>query len=150
MRPLVLDDLGLEAALQSLAQGVAARSGLAGRVTGGTHGRLPAVVESALYRIVQEALNNAVKHAGATRVRIHLSPGRGTIRCGVRDDGRGFDPDEAEARPGRGLGLLGIRERLEAVRGTLRVQSQAGFGTEILVSVPLPPHETEEPFPPRS
>jgi signal transduction histidine kinase len=150
MRPLVLDDLGLEAALHALAQGVAARSGLAVRVTGSTGGRLHPDVESALYRIVQEAVGNAAKHARATKVHVHLSPGSRSIRLSVRDDGCGFDPEEVGARANRGLGLLGIQERLEALRGSLRIQSQPGFGTEILVSVPLGPREETPPSRPGS
>jgi signal transduction histidine kinase len=145
MRPLVLDDLGLEAALQALAQGVAARSGLAVKVTGSTCGRLHPDVESALYRIVQETVGNAVKHARASKVCVHLSPAARSIRMSVRDDGCGFDLEEVEARRGRGLGLLGIQERLDALRGAWRIQSQPGFGTEIVVSVPLGPREETPP-----
>ena len=127
-------DIGLEAAVRSLAGDVSTRTGLPVRVSGATHGRLPPAVETALYQLVREGLHNAVRHAGASQLHVHLSPGRGTIRCAVRDDGCGFDTDHA-----RGLGLAGIRARIDAVGGFLRVQSQAGFGTEILASVPVGP-----------
>jgi signal transduction histidine kinase len=136
MRPLILDDLGLDAALQSLVQGVAARSGLRVEIAGRVGRRLPQVVEIALYRGVQEALANAVRHAHARTVKVALAATREAVRCAVRDDGNGFDPDAP--RPGRrGLGLLGLQERLDVVHGTLRIQSQAGFGTEILIAIPL-------------
>ena len=94
----------------------------------------PRAVGLTLYRIVQEALHNVAKHAGAHEVLVTLEPERGGLRLGIHDDGRGFAPGPA-TRPG--LGLFTIRERLQAIGGTLQIDSTPGEGTTILVSVPL-------------
>jgi len=109
------------------------------RVTvGGSAGkRLAPLVETVLYRVVQEALTNIVRHAAARVAQVYLSRGPSSIRCSIRDDGRGFDPDAVKAAGKSGLGLLGMHERVEALNGTLRIQSEPGFGTEIVVSIPL-------------
>ncbi len=140
VRPTILDDLGLVPALEFLAQGVAARTGLTVRVTGSTSGRLPPVVETTLYRIVQEALTNAARHAKATGVTVHLAHEGELILCAVQDDGVGFDAASVLARNGgHGLGLIGMRDRREPLTGTLRIVSSPGRGTRILITVPLPP-----------
>jgi signal transduction histidine kinase len=92
-------------------------------------------VETALYRIVQEALNNAVKHARASTVRIELQSTSSKVACSVRDNGQGFD-DQAQAA-GQGLGLLGIRERLNALGGSLRVDTKPRQGTTLVADIPL-------------
>jgi signal transduction histidine kinase len=95
-------------------------------------------METALYRIVQEALTNVSKHAGATQVTIQLRLEGGRVRCSIRDDGRGFDVTTALSRHGeRGLGLLGIQERVAALHGTLAIRSAPGQGTELQVTIPL-------------
>ena len=100
--------------------------------------RLPPVVETALYRIVQEALTNVIKHAQATRVDISLHRQAHMVRCSVCDNGVGYDVRTvAEARTRQGLGLLGIRERLEALGGTLAITSSPGQGTTLVVTIPL-------------
>ena len=138
LRPTILDDLGLLPALQFLAEGIAKRTGLLIEVGGSTHGRLPPVVETALYRIVQEALTNAVRHADAARVRVELQREPQAIRCSIADDGVGFDaPTVLAHRGGPGLGLVGIRERLEAVRGSVQINSAPGQGTRLHVAIPL-------------
>ena len=81
--------------------------------------------------MVQEALTNAVKHAEATRVHVRVSDRDGTVDVTVRDDGKGFDPQESSA----GFGLLGIRERLALVRGTLEIESAPGAGTTLNISI---------------
>src|SRR5205809_1601877 len=138
LRPTILDDLGLRPALEFLADGVSRRTGLQILVEGSPGKRLPAPTETALYRIVQEALTNVTKHAQATRVTIRfVRDGRG-LRCVVRDNGTGFDVFAVQARRGaRGLGLIGIQERLNAVRGTLNVISTPGGGAELVISVPV-------------
>ena len=138
LRPTILDDLGLLPALEFLADGIAKRTGLPIEVGGSTHGRLPPVVETALYRIVQEALTNAVRHADAARVRVELQREPQAIRCSIADDGVGFDaPTVLAHRGGPGLGLVGIRERLEAVRGSVQIISAPGQGTRLHVAIPL-------------
>ncbi len=138
LRPTILDDLGLCPALEFLAQGVSTRTGLLITVKGSTEGRLPLSIETALYRIVQEALTNISKHARATRVRIQFQRAARRIRCVVRDDGIGFDVPSVLHRKGeQGLGLIGIRERLNALGGTLQITSAPGRGTELLITIPL-------------
>ena len=138
LRPTILDDLGLLPALQFLADGIAKRTGLPIEVGGSTHGRLPPVVETALYRIVQEALTNAVRHADAACVRIQLQREPQAIRCSIADDGVGFDaPTVLAHRGGPGLGLVSMQERLEAVRGSFQIISAPGRGTRVHVAIPL-------------
>ena len=135
LRPTVLDNLGLVAALEFLAEKVAKRAKLNVAVNANTSARLPAAVETALYRIVQEALNNAVKHAQARSVRIELQCVPHRVMCSVRDDGRGFD---AKAQPdSHGLGLIGIRERLTTLGGALKLSTEPLHGTTIQVEIPI-------------
>ncbi len=136
LRPTILDDLGLLPALQFLAEGVSQRAGIAVSVKGGTNGRLPPAVETALYRVVQETLNNAARHARASRVTVSLHRADDRISCIVRDDGVGLEPEAALA--GRhGLGLIGLRERIAPLAGTLEIHPGEDRGTEVLVTIPL-------------
>jgi signal transduction histidine kinase len=138
LRPVVLDDLGLIPALEFLAKGVAARTGIPVQVEGPRSPRLPRAVETALYRVVQEALNNATKHAGASQVQIGLELDEDRVRCWVKDDGRGFDVSAVLARKGRlGLGLTGMRERLNALGSDLMIHSAPGKGTELRINLSL-------------
>jgi signal transduction histidine kinase len=119
-------------------EGVAKRTGLAITAKGPTDGRLPPPVETALYRVVQEALTNVTKHAQAQNVMIELRREDRTIWVSIHDDGIGFEVPAVLAKRGqRGLGLIGIRERLHALGGTLQIDSQPGQGTELIVAVPL-------------
>ena len=100
-------------------------------------GRAGTSVETALYRIVQEALNNVTKHARATSVSVRLQQEARQIRCSIRDDGIGFDVPSVLARRGeQGLGLGEIRERLDALGGTLEIASARGQGTELRLTIP--------------
>ena len=138
LRPLILDDLGLVPAIQFLGDGVSRRAGIAVIVKGSPEDRLPPVVETTLYRIIQEALNNAARHAQATRVTVTLQHTDGQVRCSIRDDGVGFRPAAGAGSNGRrGLGLIGIRERIAPLSGTLEIQSGERKGTELLVTIPL-------------
>jgi signal transduction histidine kinase len=138
LRPTILDDLGLLPALEFLADGVSKRMVLPITVEASTQGRLPPVIETALYRCVQESLTNVGKHAQASHVTVRLQRETPGIRCSIRDDGVGFDVPGVMARRGeRGLGLIGIRERLSAIGGTLQITSTPGRGTELLITVPL-------------
>jgi signal transduction histidine kinase len=134
LRPAILDDLGLVPGLEYLIEGVSARSGLKATIEGTTGGRLGHVTETALYRMVQEALTNAVRHSNAKRVSIRLRREPGTMYCIVHDDGVGFDPTTAR---GAGIGLVGIRERLAGVGGVLSINSAPGRGAELVASVPV-------------
>lgn len=137
LRPTILDDLGLLPALEFLAQGLAARSGIAIRVVGEPLPRLAPAVETALYRVAQEALHNALRHAQARAIDVHLGRADGGVRLQVRDDGRGFDPAAIRRRRGgRGLGLSAMRERVCEAGGRLTIESAPGRGTEIRIDIP--------------
>jgi len=135
LRPTVLDNLGLVPALEMLAERIAKRTGLTISVSGELQARLPPMVETALYRIVQEALNNAVKHARAKTVTITLLHTPLKVTCSVRDDGVGFAKNKQLGL--QGLGLIGIRERLNALGGLLRVVSEPQRGTTLMADIPL-------------
>jgi signal transduction histidine kinase len=138
LTPALLKDFGVAAALKYLAEGVARRSGLQIVIEGTPEGRLPEPVEAALYRVAQESLANAVRHARATRVTIRFRQEAAGIFCHIRDDGVGFDTKLTEPVSGeRGFGLIGIRERAGSLGGTLEIISAAGAGTELVVSIPL-------------
>lgn len=135
LRPTVLDNLGLLPALEFLAERVAKRNGLNVSVSGGAGERLPTTVETALYRIVQEALNNAVKHAKASTIKIELQRTPLKVACSVRDNGLGFDVHRQSG--GQGLGLLGIRERLNVLGGSLHLTAEPRHGTTLVAEIPL-------------
>jgi signal transduction histidine kinase len=135
LRPKVLDDYGLVAALERLAQTVAEQTGLAFDLEAQLGDeRLPSEIETALYRMVQEALTNVVKHGQAGRVSIILARSQGSVTAVVEDDGRGFETD----RIYEGLGLDGMRERLALLGGRLKIESRPGAGTTLAGEVPLP------------
>jgi PAS domain S-box-containing protein len=138
LRPTILDDLGLRPALQFLADGVSRRTGLQIVVDGSPGARLSSMTETVLYRIVQEALTNVTRHAQATRVTIGIERRGRALRCAIRDDGVGFDVPAVLARRGaRGLGLIGIQERLHGIGGTLAIVATPGGGTQLIMSVPV-------------
>ena len=138
LRPPMLDDLGLEAAIQSHVQDFSRQRQINVNFTSSGLGRLPPNVELVLYRIVQEALSNVAKHAGASRVETRLSRKGRTLRLLVEDDGCGFDVEAAKGSRQSGLGLFGMEERLALIGGTLRVESSPGKGTRLSAEVPLP------------
>jgi signal transduction histidine kinase len=135
LRPAVLDDLGWLAAIEFLAAAVTGRTQIPIDVRSCVTQRLPAAVEIALYRVVQEALTNAVRHSRATSVRVEIEQRVDGLHGMIADDGVGFEVD-ACVRNG-GLGLRGMRERLEAVGGSLRIISAPGSGAEIRFGLPL-------------
>jgi signal transduction histidine kinase len=135
LRPKVLDDFGLVAALERLTETFAEQTGILVRFESGLGGdRLPAEVETALYRIVQESLTNIVKHAHAQTISITVARKPGAVVVVVEDDGHGFDP--ADVREG-GFGLEGMRERVGLLDGRLQVESGEGAGTTLVAEVPL-------------
>ena len=139
LRPGVLDDLGLCPALASYLDEWGDRAGIAAEFhsTGLLSRDLPPMVETTIYRVVQEALTNVLRHAAATQVSVVLERHRGKVRAIVEDNGTGFDADDALADPER-LGLLGMRERAAVVQGTLQIESSPGKGTTVFLCIPLP------------
>ncbi len=140
LRPSLLDDLGLVTAVRWLADNNLRPTGIkVSYKTVGRIRRLDAQLETTLFRVIQEAVNNIAKHAGARNAEVNLHFKKNTIGVRVRDDGSGFDVEEAissKDRP-RGLGLLGMKERIELMDGTLKIQSHPGGGTEIHIEIPL-------------
>lgn len=138
LRPAMLDTLGLPMALQQLAR----ESGESGQLlvdlsVFGAELPLPDSVKTALFRVAQEALANIAKHAGASRVQIHLGfDAAAGVQLEVIDDGRGFDLEAVNRDPQRGIGLRNIRERLAALGGEAQFESSPGHGTRVLVQVP--------------
>lgn len=137
LRPAMLDHLGLVPALEFLAANFGQRAGLHITVESKLHGKLAPKLSLAFYRIVQEALTNVRRHARATKVRISISKKGDIVRCLVADNGVGFDPASTVNSGRPGLGLLGIRERLSALGGKLRIQSAEGRGTRLEITAPL-------------
>ena len=137
LRPTVLDDIGLLAALERLAMDMTARGDATVELAteGLASARLPPEVETVVYRVVQEALTNVVRHAGAPTVSVTVIVAEGRVRALVEDDGIGFDPTVA---PTRGhLGVKGMAERADLIGGTVQVSSTPGSGTTVLLEVPL-------------
>ena len=134
LRPPVLDDLGLAASLESLARSTQLPHVQVDTVSTG----LPEHVETAVYRIAQEALQNVMKHAGAQRVHLRLATTAEAVVLEVSDDGVGFDPGSAAERAGPGgYGLPGMQQRAELLGGQLTAESSPGRGTLVRLRVPL-------------
>lgn len=141
LRSSVLEHLGLAAVLRDTTTEFTERTGLAVQLDCvKLTERLPADTELALYRIVEEALKNVAQHARAKQVTVALAVASGTLSLTIKDDGKGFDPEQKPTRrKGQGgLGLLGMSERAGYVGGVLTVKSGRGTGTEIKVRIPLP------------
>jgi two-component system NarL family sensor kinase len=136
IRPAALDDLGLRAALEELGEelretGMVVESRFDTRIDA-----IPPRLQTTVYRVVQESLNNVRKHSGSPRVIVTVAHAADGIEIGVEDFGRGFDP----ATPaGPGFGLVGVRERVRLSGGACRIESAPGTGTRITVRLPLPP-----------
>jgi signal transduction histidine kinase len=142
LRPRDLEDFGLVAGLEWLADDVRTRADpaiyvIADTGDGTPFDRLPAELELALFRVAQEALNNCVKHARASQVIVTLWRDGAWLRLSVADDGRGFPGVVTRDRASRHLGILGMRERLRPWRGTVTVSPRDGGGTEVAADVPL-------------
>ncbi|HEY6802737.1 MAG TPA: CheR family methyltransferase [Pyrinomonadaceae bacterium] len=141
MRPTALDDLGLEDALRSYIQRWAAHLGIhvEFHATGAVPPSVTLEIETVLYRIAQEALNNVAKHAQATTVAIVLERRRTQISLIVEDDGVGFDFQQGGDGSDLGLGLIGMRERSALLGGTIEIETQPTRGTTVVVRIPLSP-----------
>jgi signal transduction histidine kinase len=133
LRPAALERLGLPGALQALAEENSARGGVEVTTKVELAGQRSGDEDRIVYRLVQEALTNVVKHANASQVDLTATEGEGAIRIVVRDDGDGFDP----ADPTAGRGLRGMRERIELLGGEIEISSKPGEGTAVSASVPL-------------
>jgi two-component system CheB/CheR fusion protein len=142
LRPAALDDLGLVKAVRSLAETWSTRCHIDVDFEAGQYQAegISSDVETTLYRIIQEALNNAAKHSGATRVGLVLRRTADHVQAIIEDDGRGFDhPGANSPASGNGrLGLLGIQERLGMIGGSLKVESAPERGATLIVRVPIP------------
>ncbi|MDO8491936.1 MAG: sensor histidine kinase, partial [Dehalococcoidia bacterium] len=140
LRPTLLDDLGLVAAIRWLADNNLGAVGVKVRLeTVGRERRLPSEVEIALFRVVQEAVSNIARHGNAKNAALSLHFQNKAVQVRIQDDGKGFDVQDAlssKDRP-RGLGLLGMKERIELVNGTLSIRSHIGSGTTISLQIPL-------------
>jgi two-component system sensor histidine kinase UhpB len=139
LRPTALDDLGLVPALRWYARDHLDKMGVQVRLEAkGCTERLSPQVETAIFRIAQEALNNIAKHAQARNARVSLGMKDSRLTLMIEDDGRGFDVDEVlRSTEERHLGLFGIEERVALLGGTFNIESQPGHGTRLRVQVPL-------------
>jgi signal transduction histidine kinase len=139
LRPSVIDDLGLGAAIEALASSQLRRAGLNVRCELGDlqDRRVDPAIEIAIYRVVQEALLNVARHSGASTVVIEGGLTSGRLWIEIEDDGRGFDPSSIapDERTLRGVGLIGMRERVEMLGGRCEIESAPGQGTRVRVEV---------------
>ncbi len=136
LRPSMLDDLGLGSAVQWQARQFSKHSGIPVNVEiEGVPANLPEPYRTCVYRIVQEALTNCARHAGAKTINVGIKARETGLAVSVRDDGRGFDPSNVR---GRGLGLIGIEERVKELGGRLTLTSRPGNGTVLSARIPLP------------
>jgi signal transduction histidine kinase len=136
LRPAALDELGLGAAIESLAERMRTVEGLDVELDVSADGaleRFSPEVETAIYRLVQEALTNVAKHARAERAHVFIRRVDGSLEVTIRDDGVGFDPDVATS----GFGIVGMRERLALAAGRLSITSEPGKGTTVSAALPL-------------
>jgi PAS domain S-box-containing protein len=141
LRPSILDDLGLVAALRWYVGRFGERAAMEGTFLGRDVEaiRIAPEVATACFRAVQEALTNVARHARAGRFVVELEPGPGgALSLSIRDDGVGFDPAAAAGRPGAGMGLAGMRERVEQAGGRVAVVAAPGAGTEVRLTFPAP------------
>lgn len=139
LHPAMLDHLGLLPSVEYLATQISKRTGLQINVSAGLNERLSPLLELALFRVVQEAFNNVVRHARAKTVNVRIMQDEVLIQCAIQDDGVGFNPVAAwwrQKHKGQGLGLAGMRERIEGIGGIFQILSAPGDGTKLFISVP--------------
>jgi signal transduction histidine kinase len=144
LRPSVLDDLGLVSAVRWWVARHLTPAGISARLEiEDLDDRLPPTVEIPVFRAIQEALTNALRHSGAKTVLVQMSYENGILAVDVEDDGRGFTPADVAtpSETGQGLGLLGMRERIEILGGTLTLDSSPGAGTHLAFTIPVPKEE---------
>jgi len=156
LRPASLAEIGLAELLRQLTEAIAGRAGVPVTLTVEGQCNLPPDVQIALYRIAQEALNNVARHAGASQATVRLRCQFEQVELHISDDGQGFDPTSV-ALQHLGLGIM--RERAEAIHATLRIESQPGSGTQVVIFWPqmravgspqiaatIPPARGPQPF----
>jgi len=137
LRPMAIDDLGLVPALRSILEAIRDQNGLFAEISViGDERRIEDHIEIGVFRVAQEALNNVVKHANASTIRVRVEFAPNAVAVSVEDNGKGFDQSSEEATTGH-FGLLGMRERLQLLDGTLTIKSAKGRGTKILITAPL-------------
>ncbi|MGH2566806.1 MAG: sensor histidine kinase, partial [Bacteroidota bacterium] len=145
LRPSVLDDLGLVSAVRTLCDDFKQRTRIdvALNLPSGAQ-RFPPEIELALFRIIQEVLNNAEKHSGATALSVDITRFNSSLDVLIRDNGKGFDPEMSRDQPAqlRGIGLDSVRERASSIGAVLEITSKPNAGSTISLRVPLlaPPH----------
>jgi signal transduction histidine kinase len=139
LHPSMLDDFGLPEALSAYLRSFSKRTSIAAQLTleGLTH-RLPTDVEVCIYRVVQEALTNVARHSGARSCNVSVARTGDTVHLQIDDSGRGFKGTDALETERRGLGLIGMRERAQALSGQFSIQERPGGGTRITVMLPVP------------
>jgi two-component system sensor histidine kinase DegS len=140
LRPSILDELGLIPALRWLLDRMSKESGIEGRIhVEGKEPKLSYQEETSIFRVVQESLRNIERHSGATEVSLTIAVSDDRLRILIQDNGSGFQPSKnlGEFVTGGKLGLVGMRERIESLRGTLEIQSRPGEGTLLLIEINL-------------
>jgi len=140
LRPMALDDLGLVPTLRKFVQDFEEKTKIrAVFETAGRELRMPSAMEAAIYRLVQEAFSNALKHASPTYVSLEIRFYPERVEIEIRDNGAGFDVEQALARSKKGshYGLIGMSERVELLNGKMDIQSAKGQGTKITISIPV-------------
>jgi len=138
LRPTLLDDLGLTAAVDWYAKTSLSKAGIQPIVrASGLDSRLPQRLEVALYRLVQEAVANVIKHSYARQCTVSLTGSNGAVETVVEDDGRGFDPDKIDRAGEEHLGIVGMQERVRSLGGQFAIDSRRGGGTRVHIRIPL-------------
>jgi signal transduction histidine kinase len=139
LRPSLLDDMGLHAALSWYTDEVNRRGSTRVELEiEGPAARMSHEIETTLFRIAQESLNNVIRHAGAKQAQVRLAYDNGNARLQISDDGVGFDPTRVlDGDAQSGWGLVGIRERVQLAGGECRIESALGKGTTVTVEIPL-------------
>ena len=136
LRPTILDDFGLDAALRSLTESFSQRTGISVQYHSNVEGRRwKDDAETNLFRIAQEALTNVARHSGATTVNVDLTESGGSLTLRIRDNGKGFDPEARNAS--HGLGLAGMQTRARGCGGAVRIENETGKGLSVEVTCPL-------------
>ena len=139
LHPSMLDDLGLPDTATWYLRGFSRRTGITSElVVERLERRLQPEIESCTYRIIQEAVTNVAKHANASLCRVEIKRTADSLHIAIEDDGKGFDQAVEATQGSRGLGLVGVRERVARLGGTLRLETKPGSGTRLLVDLPVP------------
>lgn len=140
LRPTIIDDLGITPAFEWHINRYQKQTGLnVSAEISLAHGkRFPPEIEIALYRVMEEGLTNAARYAKAKEIKVIVYEAQGHIHLTIRDNGAGFDADQIEDKPGQHTGITGIKERVRLLSGSINIQSEAGSGTTIHVSLPIP------------